>query len=71
MVLTPLEAKELLVNMKSLAKLGKSFVLITHKLHEVMEVADRVTVLRDGQVTGTLEAQGYTCGGVIRSDGWS
>lgn len=55
-VLTPLEAKELLVIMKSLAKLGKSFIIITHKLHEVMEVADRVTVLRDGKITGTVDA---------------
>jgi ABC-type uncharacterized transport system ATPase subunit len=55
-VLTPLEAKELLVIMKSLAKLGKSFIIITHKLHEVMEVADRVTVLRDGKMTGTVDA---------------
>ncbi|MCG7379244.1 ABC transporter ATP-binding protein [Paenibacillus sp. ACRSA] len=56
-VLTPLEVKELLANMKSLAKLGKTFVLITHKLQEVMDVADRITVLRDGQVTGTLDAK--------------
>ncbi|MEK3787836.1 ABC transporter ATP-binding protein [Paenibacillus sp. FSL K6-1230] len=56
-VLTPLEVKELLANMKSLAQLGKSFILITHKLQEVMEVADRITVLRDGQVTGTMNAR--------------
>ncbi|NEW04993.1 ABC transporter ATP-binding protein [Paenibacillus sp. SYP-B3998] len=55
-VLTPLEAKELLVIMKSLASQGKSFIIITHKLHEVMEVADRITVLRDGKITGTLDA---------------
>ncbi|TXK74699.1 ABC transporter ATP-binding protein [Paenibacillus sp. N3.4] len=55
-VLTPLEARELLVIMKSLASQGKSFIIITHKLHEVMEVADRVTVLRDGRITGTLNA---------------
>lgn len=54
--LTPLEVKELLANIKSLALQGKSFILITHKLHEVMEVADRITVLRDGRVTGTLPA---------------
>jgi ABC-type uncharacterized transport system ATPase subunit len=54
-VLTPLEAKELFVTMKVLAEQGKSFIIITHKLHEVMEAADRVTVLRDGKVTGTVE----------------
>lgn len=56
-VLTPLEAKELLVIMRALANQGKSFIIITHKLHEVMEIADRVTVLRDGKVTGELETQ--------------
>ncbi|UFJ39496.1 ABC transporter ATP-binding protein [Brevibacillus humidisoli] len=54
-VLTPLEVKELLVTLKHLAQQGKSVILITHKLHEVMEVADRITVLRGGQVTGTLK----------------
>lgn len=56
-VLTPLEVKELLVNIRELTKLGKSFILITHKLQEVMEVSDRITVLRDGVVTGTLNAK--------------
>ncbi|MGE5703711.1 MAG: ABC transporter ATP-binding protein, partial [Clostridia bacterium] len=53
-VLTPLEVGELLVTLKSLAAQGKSIILITHKLHEVMEVADRITVLRNGKVTGEL-----------------
>ncbi|MCR8642771.1 ABC transporter ATP-binding protein [Paenibacillus sp. N1-5-1-14] len=53
-VLTPIEVKELLTAIKSLASQGKSIILITHKLHEVMEVADRITVLRNGKVTGTL-----------------
>ncbi|MBO8163483.1 MAG: ABC transporter ATP-binding protein [Brevibacillus sp.] len=56
-VLTPLEVKELLETLKNLAAQGKSVILITHKLHEVMEVADRITVLRSGQVTGTLRAK--------------
>ncbi|MEK3884612.1 ABC transporter ATP-binding protein [Paenibacillus sp. PL2-23] len=55
-VLTPLEVKELLVAIKELARQGKSFILISHKLGEIMEVADRITVLRDGQVTGTVHA---------------
>ncbi|WP_442602293.1 ABC transporter ATP-binding protein [Paenibacillus sp. KN14-4R] len=54
-VLTPLEVNELLSAIKNLASQGKSIILITHKLHEVMEVADRITVLRSGKVTGTLE----------------
>ncbi|WP_409343529.1 ABC transporter ATP-binding protein [Paenibacillus sp. MBLB4367] len=54
-VLTPLEVKELLAAIRRLAGQGKSIILITHKLHEVMEVADRITVLRGGQVTGVLD----------------
>lgn len=49
-VLTPNEVDELLKTMKQLAKLGKSIIIITHKLHEVMEVADRVVVMKLGEV---------------------
>lgn len=56
-VLTPLEVKELLEAVKSLAAQGKSFILISHKLNEVLDVADRITVLRDGVVTGTVDKQ--------------
>ncbi|MCR2805698.1 ABC transporter ATP-binding protein [Paenibacillus soyae] len=55
-VLTPIEVKELLAAIKELARQGKSFILISHKLGEIMEVADRITVLRDGEVTGTVNA---------------
>ncbi|GBF73360.1 hypothetical protein PA598K_01647 [Paenibacillus sp. 598K] len=55
-VLTPLEVKELLESVKRLARSGKSFIIITHKLQEVMDVADRITVLRDGAVTGAVDA---------------
>lgn len=55
-VLTPLEVKELLISIKNLAAQGKSFIIISHKLGEIMEVSDRITVLRDGQVTGTVNA---------------
>lgn len=48
-VLTPQEVTELLKSIKELAKLGKSIILITHKLQEVMEVADRILVLRNGK----------------------
>lgn len=53
-VLTPLEVQELLQAIKLLTKQGKSFILISHKLNEVLDVADRITVLRDGVVTGTV-----------------
>ncbi len=55
-VLTPLEVKELLLAIRQLADQGKSFILISHKLNEVLEVADVITVLRDGEVTGTVKA---------------
>lgn len=55
-VLTPLEVNELLIAIRALAKQGKSFILISHKLQEIIDVADRITVLRDGRVTGTVEA---------------
>jgi ABC-type uncharacterized transport system ATPase subunit len=54
-VLTPLEVRELLDAIKLLTKIGKSFILISHKLNEVLDVADRITVLRDGVVTGTVD----------------
>lgn len=52
-VLTPQEADELFKIMRSLAASGKSIIFITHKLREVLEVADHITVIRRGQVIGT------------------
>lgn len=49
-VLTPQEVRELLKTMKQLAAMGKSVIIITHKLHEVMEVSDRVMVMRAGKL---------------------
>ncbi len=54
-VLTPQEIKELLQIMKDFADEGKSILFITHKLNEIMEVADRCTVLRKGQYIGTVD----------------
>ncbi|WP_352418943.1 ABC transporter ATP-binding protein [Proteiniborus sp.] len=53
-VLTPQEIKELLQIMKGFANEGKSILFITHKLNEIMEVADRCTVLRKGKYIGTV-----------------
>jgi len=53
-VLTPGETKELFAVLRRMAAEGQSVIFITHKLDEVMEVADRVTVLRKGKVVGTL-----------------
>jgi simple sugar transport system ATP-binding protein len=52
-VLTPQESDELFKVMRSLAAAGKSLIFITHKLREVLDVADRITVLRLGKVVGT------------------
>ena len=54
-VLTPQEIEELLQIMKNMAHEGKSILFISHKLNEIMEVADRCTVLRKGQGIGTVE----------------
>ncbi|MGE6261191.1 ABC transporter ATP-binding protein [Heyndrickxia sporothermodurans] len=53
-VLTPQEIKELIQIMKTLIKEGKSIILITHKLKEIMEVCDQVTVIRKGKGIGTV-----------------
>ncbi len=53
-VLTPQEIKELIQILKALIREGKSIILITHKLKEIMEVCDRVTVIRKGQGIGTV-----------------
>ena len=59
-VLTPQEIQELMKIMKNLAKEGKSILFITHKLAEIMQVADRCTVLRKGKYVGTVEIRDTT-----------
>ncbi len=59
-VLTPQEAGELFSILRSLKSEGKSIVFISHKLNEVLEVADRITVLRRGRKVGTVPAEGAT-----------
>ena len=54
-VLTPQEIDELMEIMKGFAKEGKSILFITHKLNEIMAVADRCTVLRKGKYVGTVD----------------
>ena len=54
-VLTPQEIDELMDIMRGFAKEGKSILFITHKLNEIMAVADRCTVLRKGKCIGTVE----------------
>jgi simple sugar transport system ATP-binding protein len=54
-VLTPQEIDELMQIMRSFAAEGKSILFITHKLNEIMAVADRCTVLRKGKCIGTVD----------------
>ncbi|OZV10880.1 heme ABC transporter ATP-binding protein [Tissierella sp. P1] len=56
-VLTPQETEELFTTLRKMADTGMSIILITHKLKEVMFVCDRVTVLRDGRVTKTINTK--------------
>ncbi len=59
-VLTPLEVDEFFTVVRSLVEQGKSIVFITHKLREVLAVADRVTVLRRGKVAGAVDPKHTT-----------
>ncbi|MGN0312287.1 MAG: ABC transporter ATP-binding protein [Lachnospiraceae bacterium] len=59
-VLTPQEIKELMNIMKNLAAEGKSILFITHKLAEIMQVADRCSVLRKGKYIGTVDVKDTT-----------
>ena len=68
-VLTPQEIDELMKIMKNLAKEGKSILFITHKLNEIMEVADRCTILRKGKYIGTVNISETSKGRALPHDG--
>jgi simple sugar transport system ATP-binding protein len=57
-VLTPQEIQELLAIMKSLVASGKTIILITHKLKEIMQACDTVTIIRRGKVVDSLPVAG-------------
>jgi general nucleoside transport system ATP-binding protein len=57
-VLTPQEVDELFAVLRVLVAGGTSIILITHKLHEVLEVADRISVLRRGKKVATIDREG-------------
>ncbi len=59
-VLTPQEVNDLFATLRRMVQEGHSLVLISHKLHEVMAISDRVTVLRDGVVIGTRKTSEVT-----------
>jgi len=65
-VLTPQEAKELFDIIRSLKEQGKSIIFISHKLNEVLEIADRITTLRRGKVVATVTSEGATEEGLAR-----
>ena len=59
-VLTPDEVKELFGTLRSMAAMGCTIIFITHKMNEVMEFADRITVLRDGRLVKALKKEETT-----------
>ena len=63
-VLAPQEIEDLFTTLRSMTKEGKSIIFISHKLQEIMAIADRVTVLRRGKVT----AQGVDAHGITRQE---
>jgi general nucleoside transport system ATP-binding protein len=66
-VLTPQEAQELFGILRSLTQEGISIIFITHKLNEVLEIADRITVLRRGKEVETVPQEGATEAGLARA----
>ncbi len=56
-VLTPQETQKLFSVIRNMQKDGKSIVIITHKLHEVLSISDRVAILRKGEYIGTVETK--------------
>jgi simple sugar transport system ATP-binding protein len=65
-VLTPNEVTDLFETLRRLADEGHLVVFISHKLHEVMTISDRITVLRDGKVVGSHRASEVTRGELVR-----
>ena len=59
-VLTPQEVDQLFGTLRQLTADGRGLIFISHKLHEVLALSDRITVLRHGRVTGRLPAEGAT-----------
>lgn len=59
-VLTPQETSKLFDVLRKMRENNKSIIIITHKLHEVLEISDRVTTLRKGEYVGTVETKDAT-----------
>ena len=56
-VLTPQETEKLFAVMRNMREDGKSIIIITHKLHEVLSISDRVAILRKGEYAGTVDTK--------------
>jgi simple sugar transport system ATP-binding protein len=65
-VLTPLEVEELFGILRGMREQGKTIVIITHKLSEVLAISDEVTVMRDGKVVGRLRTADTTAADIAR-----
>ena len=59
-VLTPQETEKLFAVMRNMREDGKSIIIITHKLHEVLSISDRVAILRKGEYAGTVDTKDAT-----------
>src|SRR5262245_44976683 len=66
-VLSPVEVDELWDVLRSMRDLGSTIVLITHKLDEVMEISDRITVMRRGKTVGQMATSGTTPADIARA----
>jgi simple sugar transport system ATP-binding protein len=65
-VLTPQEVGELFTILRGLREQGKTIIIITHKLSEVLALSDNITVMRDGRVVGNLPTREATAEGLAR-----
>ncbi|MEG0934271.1 MAG: ABC transporter ATP-binding protein [Clostridia bacterium] len=65
-VLTPQEAQRLFQILENLRQDGKSIVFISHRLNEVMQISDRITVMRRGETIGTVDGKQATYEGLAR-----
>ena len=63
------EVEKLFVLINQLKKQGRGIVYITHKMEEIEQIADRITVLRDGRFVASAQASRITCGSDRSGDG--
>ena len=68
-VLAPQETEELFEQLLNLKKEGYTIIFISHKLHEVKYLCDRLTVLKDGRSIGTYKVEGCDAGRNFTTDG--